>query len=138
MKGGCGRREGTKESGRDVMWEEGTESNWSKLAEGVMLEIKGWRKQHPKATLTEIEAAVDGLWAKARTQLIQDVALASETRAIGHEGGDSCSRCPECGGQLESRGEKVRRLITHQERCIELKRSYGVCLACRAGFFPPG
>ncbi len=43
------------------MWDEGTESNWSEVVEGVMLEIKEWRKEHPRATLTEIEAAVDGL-----------------------------------------------------------------------------
>ena len=120
------------------MWDEGAESNWRAAAEGVMLEIREWRKEHPKATLTEIEAAVDGLWAKARAQLIQEVALASEARAIRHEGGESCSRCPECGGRLESRGEKVRRLLTHQERWIELKRGYGTCLACEARVFPPG
>ena len=120
------------------MWDEGTESNWSEVVEGVILEIKEWRKEHPRATLTEIEAAVDGLWAKARAQLIQDLALASEARTISHEGGESWSRCPECGGQLESRGEKVRRLSAHHEQRIELRRGYGVCLACRARVFPPG
>ena len=118
------------------MWDEGTESNWSKLSEGMMLEITDWRKRHPRATLTEIEAAVDGLWAKARAQLIQDAALASEARAISHGGGESWSRCPGCGGHLESWGEKVRKLSAHHDQWIELKRSYGVCPACRARVFP--
>ena len=34
------------------MWDEGVESNWRAAAEGVMLEIREWRKQHPKAALT--------------------------------------------------------------------------------------
>ena len=59
MKGGCGRREGTDEPGKVVMWDEGVESNWRAAAEGVMLEIREWRKQHPKATLTEtLRAAI--------------------------------------------------------------------------------
>ena len=114
------------------------ESNWSQVAEGVMLEIREWREEHPRATLTEIEAAVDGLWAKARTRLIQDLALASDAKDIGDASGDSCSRCPDCGRQLESRGEKVRKLNDHHDQRIELRRSYGVCPACGTGFFPPG
>ena len=45
------------------MWDVGIESNWSRLAEGVMLEIREWRELHPKATFTEIEEAVDRLMA---------------------------------------------------------------------------
>ena len=120
------------------MWDEGVESDWSQAAEGVMLEIKNWREEHPRATLTEIETAVDGLWAKARAWILQDVALASEAKNINLESGDSCSRCSECGGQLESRGEKVRKLSTSHDQRIELRRSYGVCPACGTGIFPPG
>ena len=50
------------------------------------MEIKEWREQHPGATLTEIEAAVDGLWAKVRARLIQEAALAGEAEDIGHQG----------------------------------------------------
>ena len=46
------------------MWDEGMESNWSRVAEGVMLEIREWREQHPRANFTEIEEAVDGLWSR--------------------------------------------------------------------------
>ena len=54
-----------------------------------MLEIRNWREQHPGATLTEIEAAVDGLWAKVRARLIQEAALAGEAEDIGQQGEDS-------------------------------------------------
>ena len=63
------------------MWEEGIEDSWSRVAEGVMLEIREWREQHPKATFSEIEEAVDRLMAKARARFIQDAALASSRGA---------------------------------------------------------
>ena len=119
------------------MWDEGVERGWNQAAEGAMLEIRNWRKQHPRATLSEIEAAVDGHWAKVRARLIQEAALASEAKDIGHQGGDSCSRCSECGGQLESRGEKVRKLSTSHDQRIELRRSYGSVPRLRDGDFPP-
>ena len=31
------------------MWDEGMESNWSGVAEGVMLEIREWREQQGRA-----------------------------------------------------------------------------------------
>ena len=58
------------------------ESNWSRVAEGVMLEIREWREQHPRANFTEIEEAVDGLWSRARARILQDVALASDAKDI--------------------------------------------------------
>ena len=83
--------------GRGAMWDEGVERNWSRVAEGVMLEIKEWRERHPRASFTEIESAVDGLWAKARARILQDVALASDAKTISAEGGESCSGVPSVG-----------------------------------------
>ena len=120
------------------MWDEGIESNWSRVAEGVMLEIREWRELHPKAAFTEIEEAVDRLMAKARAQFIQDVALASEARNIPRESEADRPRCPGCGSRLESRGEALRRLSTSHGQPVELRRGRGVCPACGAGFFPPG
>ena len=120
------------------MWEKGTESNWGELADGMLLEVKEWRERHPKATLREIEEAVDRLMAKARAQLIQDVALASGARKLGLEGEGNRPRCPQCGEGLQSRGEGVRVLCTSQDQTIELRRGRGVCPACGTGIFPPG
>ena len=75
-----------------VMWDEGMESNWSRVAEGVMLEI---REQHPRANFTEIEEAVDGLWSRARARILQDVALASDAK----------ERSQDIGRKLERRGQ---------------------------------
>ena len=72
------------------MWNEEVESSWHRLPEEVILVIKEWRLQHPRATLTEIEQAMDGLWGRARARFLQDVALASEAREM--------SNIPEEGG----------------------------------------
>jgi hypothetical protein len=120
------------------MWDEEIESSWRQLAEEVILGMKEWRLQHPRATLTEMEEALDGLWARARGRFLQDVALASAAREIGDVGGDGGSLCPQCWHPLESRGQKTRSLSTYYDQCITLKRSYGVCPSCGTGFFPPG
>ncbi len=120
------------------MWNEEIESDWRQLAEGVMQGIKEWRLRHPKATLKEIEEALDGLWAGVRGQFLQDVVLASETREMSHIPEEDGPRCPQCGERLESRGQKIRSLSTYYDQSISLKRSYGVCPACETGVFPPG
>ena len=114
------------------------ESNWQATYEEVILGIREWRLQHPKATLKEIEEAVDGGLARARAGLVQDVALASEaTKAISNPG-DEGPRCGRCDHPLESRGQHTRRLTAHHDQAINLKRSYMVCPACMTGLFPPG
>ncbi len=120
------------------MWDEEIESSWRQLAEEVMLGIKEWRLQHPKATLTEIEEAMDRLWARARARFLQDVALASEAREMRHVPEEGGPRCRACDHLLERRGQKTRSLTTCYDQRINLKRSYGVCPACEAGLFPPG
>ena len=120
------------------MWDEGMESNWSRVAEGVMLEIREWREQHPRANITEIEEAVDGLWSRARARILQDVALASDAKDTRSQPVVRAARCvPSVDGNSERRGQKVRRLFTHHDQWIGLKRSYGVCPACGTGDFPP-
>ena len=120
------------------MWNKEVEGSWQELAEEVILGIKEWRLQHPKATLKEIEEAVDGGLAKARARLMQEVALASEAREVSSFSGDGGPQCPQCGRRLESRGQSTRSLTTNYDQSISLKRSYGVCPVCKTGLFPPG
>ena len=35
------------------------EQHWNELAQEVLLEMRKWREEHPKATLQEIEEEVD-------------------------------------------------------------------------------
>ena len=46
-------------------------------AEAVLTGFKEWRLQHPRATLSELEAALDGRLAVLRARLLEDAALAS-------------------------------------------------------------
>ena len=119
------------------MWSKETEESWEQQAEEVILGIKEWRLQHPKATLKEIEEAVDASLAKARARLLQDVALASEATKVSSDPEVGRSQCPQCDHPLESRGQGTRSLTTYYEQRINLKRSYMVCPACRTGLFPP-
>jgi phage host-nuclease inhibitor protein Gam len=48
------------------------------LSEEAITGIKEWRLQHPRASLKEIEAAIDERLAKVRARMLQDAALASD------------------------------------------------------------
>jgi ribosomal protein S27AE len=97
--------------------------------------VAEWRQQHPRATLAEIERAVDERLADLRARLVQDVALAS-ARADPAASGDRPS-CPDCGAPMRLEGARTRRLRTQQDREVELTRAYARCPACGAGVFPP-
>ena len=68
------------------MWSEATESQWQQEAELVMSGIMEWRIQHPRASLQEIEQALDERLAKLRARMVQDLALKSAAaRMTDHE-----------------------------------------------------
>lgn len=120
------------------MWNTEVEAYWRKLSEEVITGMKEWRLQHPKATLKEIEEALDESLARLRARMLQDVALASAAAEVSREIGEEKPKCPECGHALQSRGQESRTLSTNYHQSITLKRSYAVCPACGAGFFPSG
>jgi YgiT-type zinc finger domain-containing protein len=68
--------------------------------------------------------------------MLEDLALAAAAAQLADEAGQRL-KCPQCGQGLELRGEQVRHLQTHQQQALELRRQYGVCPRCGAGFFPP-
>jgi predicted RNA-binding Zn-ribbon protein involved in translation (DUF1610 family) len=116
---------------------EGFDAKWGELAAEVLSGMKEWRLQHPKATLRQIEQALDERLATMRARMLQDTALASAAADIkaGQEGERPV--CPECGVRLEGRGTQLRHLTTQHNQTLDLARSYGVCPQCGAGFFPP-
>lgn len=107
---------------------------WHELSEEVMSGMLEWREQHPKATLTEIEDELDERLSKMRARMVEDMAMSSEAANLT----DGKVKCPECGSRIESRGTESRTLKTHHNREITLRRGYGKCSKCGAGFFPPG
>jgi RNA polymerase-binding transcription factor DksA len=114
------------------------DARWDELAEEVLSGMKEWRLQHPKATLREIEAALDERLGKMRARMLQDAALASAAADIQAAQGAEQPRCAACGSVLVERAVTERQLLTQHNQVLALERSYGVCPRCGAGVFPPG
>ena len=96
-----------------------------------VLGMTQWRKEHPKATWAEIEAAVDERINQVRAQVLQDVVQMGESedwRAILQEERPRCTTC----------GKQKRFLQTMGGEAVKLTRMYGICPTCGVGFFPPG
>jgi YgiT-type zinc finger domain-containing protein len=110
--------------------------SWRAMTAEIVTGIAEWRQRHPRATLGEIEAAVDERWAAARARIVQEAALASAAADLGRT--PERPACPRCGARMEARGRGERTLTTHGDRAIRLRRSRAVCPACGAGLFPPG
>jgi len=100
--------------------------------------LADWRAAHPRATLQEIERTLDERLAVLRARLLEDLALARKHADVQALPAEERPACPACGGRVEARGAKTRRLTTTYERRITLTRSYAVCPACGTGLFPPG
>lgn len=112
--------------------------DWQQVSEEVLSGMKEWRLAHPKATMREIEQAVEERVNRLRARLLEDVALASEARDWAQEPEQERPRCPVCQTPLHSRGKRARRLQTTGGLDITLSRSYGTCPECGTGLFPPG
>jgi hypothetical protein len=50
-------------------------ARWRELSDEIMARIQEWCLQHPKATLREVEEAVDECLAELRAHMLQEVAL---------------------------------------------------------------
>jgi ribosomal protein S27AE len=120
------------------MWSADVEARWRELSEDVITGMAEWRGQHPRATLREIETALDERLARVRARMLQDTALASAATDVSQLPEEERPRCPECGHTLEARGPEERTVRTTYDRPVTLRRSYASCPACGAGLFPPG
>jgi len=109
------------------------ESLWHKLSEELMTGMKEWRLQHPRATLSEIEEALGERLSKMRARMLEDLALASARRNLA----EKRVEYPECGGKLESRGQRVRKLKTHHNQELTLSAGIRRMSGMRGEFFPP-
>ena len=114
------------------------DQRWQQEAEAVLSGFKEWRLQHPQATLSEIETALDERWAVARARLLEDAALASAAADLQALPAEQRPRCPQCGDLMGLRGPEVRQLTTTYEQRVSLRRHYAVCAACDQAVFPPG
>jgi uncharacterized protein with PIN domain len=127
--------DGAKGWGMDRL--EAIEAAWHREAEAVITGIKEWRAQHPRATFTEIEQALDARLDGMRARLLEDLALASRAADLSGEAGER-PRCPDCGAELRPRGGHEREVVTRGDRVVRLARRYAACPECGGGRFPPG
>ena len=71
-------------------------ARWRILGEGAITGMADWRVQHPKATLTEIEAAIDVRLGRMRARMLEDAALASQTADLRSMPEQERPCCPTC------------------------------------------
>jgi YgiT-type zinc finger domain-containing protein len=120
------------------MWSEEIDRRWMRLANEVFIGMREWRLVHPRATLTEMEVALDERWASVRARLLEDVALASAAADLSTAPPTERAACPACGHVLHAHGQEERRLTTLGDQTLTLARTRAVCPACGTGVFPPG
>ena len=114
------------------------DQQWRALSEEVITGMKEWRLQHPRATLTEIEAALDERLTRLRARMLEDAALASAAADWKSAAGETAPTCARCGKPLRARGRHSRQVQTYGGQSLTLEREYGVCPVCHTGLFPPG
>jgi rubredoxin len=105
--------------------------------EDVLSGLWEWRRQHPQATMAEIERETMKRMAQLQARLVEELSqgLPGEAQEAGRQ--DKVI-CPECGSQMQSRGQVARQLQGAGAQDISLKREYWVCPVCGTGIFPPG
>jgi hypothetical protein len=111
-------------------------ARWRELSEEIMAGIEAWRRHPPKATLQEIDAAVDGRLAERRTRRLPDGALASRAADVRQASGSDRPVCANGGRPAEPRGPRERQLTTPQGKSLRLRRSSAVGPTGQVGFFP--
>src|SRR3954454_10991684 len=70
---------------------------------GDLLGMTQWRKEHPKATWAEIEAAVDEQMNQVRVQLLQDLVQMGESEDWRKIEAEVRPQCATCGESLSER-----------------------------------
>ena len=115
------------------------EQGWQELSAQVQGELAAWRRAHPRASLTEIEAATTVALQQLQARYLRDLVAASPSADLAALAAAERPRCPACGGALEARGQQTRAVLTPGQAVpVPIARSYAVCSACGAGLFPPG
>jgi ribosomal protein S27AE len=102
-----------------------------------VLGMTQWREAHPKASLHEIEAAVDAQMNQLRAQLIQELVQMGEREEWNEASPADRPRCERCGTAVVARGKQTRFLQTNGGEAIKLERRDGTCPECGQGIFPP-
>lgn len=115
------------------MVDEATTDGWDLAGRAVAQEVAAWRRAHPRATLTEIELAVEAAVGRLQGRLVEDLANGA--------GADRAAERPTCGGcgqPMVRRGRHKRAvLLARRATPLPLDREYWSCSSCGASLFPP-
>ena len=115
------------------------ERAWTELNGAVQQELVAWRQAHPRATLAEIEAAVQAALQRVQAQYLRDLVAASPLADLPRLPAAERPRRPDCGAALAARGQHTRQVLTPgQPAPLPVRRSYATCPACGRGLSPPG
>ena len=114
------------------------QDKWRSLQDKINAAIEEWRGEHPEATLTEIEEAVDSRMAGVRTQMVEDLAQEGRTANLKRLARAERPECPRCGQPAAANGRGRRKLKTYYGETIELERDQAYCTHCEVTFFPSG
>jgi predicted RNA-binding Zn-ribbon protein involved in translation (DUF1610 family) len=89
-----------------------------------------------KATMPKIERETMQRMTQLQAWMMEDIlrAKAAEQRAAEGE----TVVCPECGEQMQHRGDRERRLQAQGGQAVVFQRGYAVCPGGGVAFFPPG
>ncbi len=120
------------------MGTEQTQRAWQAVSADIRTDLRQWQRQHPRATLAEIETAVEARLAHLRATLLQEAVLASPATDWATASAADRPTCPTCQTPLVARGKQPRRLQAPGGHDVVLERTYGVCPTCGDGLFPPG
>ena len=112
------------------------QEKWRDLQDKINAAIEEWRREHPEATLTEIEEAIDSRIAGVRTQMVEDMARRGRTARIRELPEEERPACPRCGQAAAANGKGRRKLKTFHGETIELERDQAYCIHCEMTFFP--
>src|SRR6266487_594738 len=88
------------------MGSEPHDQNWEMLSQEVLTGMREWRLQHPKATLREIELALDEHFAALRARMLQDMAVQSVAADWKEAVRSDRPVCAGCGTPLILRGRR--------------------------------
>lgn len=111
------------------------EQQWQQQSQEAARTVSRWRQAHPKATMAEIEAAVDEQMTQLRARLIEEAVEVKESPKASQ--GERPRQCPHCGERMQGRGKHQRHLQTQGGQRVTLTREYFTCPSCGYGFFPP-
>ena len=119
------------------MARDGLVEGWLPPLEAAAESMAAWRREHPRATLTEIEQATRQRLGPVEARMIADAAMTSPAAHLAATPRSERPHCPRCGGALHSRGERRRVLQTELGESLSMERSYAVCEQCGLELFPP-